>query len=246
MRIGIIGAMDVEIASLREQMKLGETVSAARMTFYRGILGETDIVLVKSGVGKVNAGVCVQLLADRFKVTHIINTGVAGSLRNSIDIGDIVVSVDAMYHDVDATVFGYQKGEIPQMGITAFPADIALRKAAMSAIREAAPEIRGHEGTILSGDQFISTRDKKSELMRDYDGLCAEMEGAAIAQAAWLNHIPYVILRAISDKADESVQESYDMFEGKAARHCADIVSHMVSNLPNICSAGGGTARCDQ
>lgn len=231
MRIGIIGAMDVEIASLRDQMTIRETVCTARMTFYHGDIGGTDTVLVKSGVGKVNAGVCVQLLADRFQVTHLINTGVAGSLHNAINIGDIVVSVDAMYHDVDATVFGYQMGEIPQMGITAFPADTGLRQAALQAIQEAAPEINSFEGTVLSGDQFISTREKKNSLMHNFNGLCAEMEGAAVAQAAWLNHIPYVILRAISDKADESVVESYDTFEEKAAHHCADIVSYMVRNL---------------
>ena len=231
MRIGIVGAMDVEIASLREQMELFHTVEEARMTFYQGRLGSTEIVLVKSGVGKVNAAICVQLLADRFQVTHIINTGVAGSLDSRIDIGDIVVSADAMYHDVDATIFGYHKGEIPQLGITSFPADPALRSAAVEAIKAAAPEIHSYEGTVLSGDQFISTHDRKEELMREFDGLCAEMEGAAIAQATWLNRIPYVILRAISDKADESAEESYDVFEEKAARHCADIVSCMVRSL---------------
>ena len=232
MRIGIIGAMDVEIAALREQMEIRDIVTAARMTFYQGRLGTTETVLVKSGVGKVNAAVCVQLLADRFQVTHIINTGVAGSLDGRIDIGDIVVSADAMYHDVDAVIFGYHKGEIPQMGITAFPADPVLRRAALEAIRTAAPEIHSFEGTVLSGDQFISTHDKKEELMRNFNGMCAEMEGAAIAQTAWLNRIPYVILRAISDKADESAEESYDEFEEKAARHCAAIVSCMVKNLP--------------
>ena len=231
MRIGIIGAMDVEIASLRDQMELFDTVEEARMTFYQGRLGSTEIILVKSGVGKVNAAICVQLLADHFQVTHIINTGVAGSLDSRINIGDIVVSADAMYHDVDATIFGYHKGEIPQLGITSFPADPALRSAAVEAIKTAAPEIHSYEGTVLSGDQFISTHDKKEELMREFDGLCAEMEGAAIAQAAWLNTIPYVILRAISDKADESAEESYDEFEEKAARHCAAIVSCMVRNL---------------
>lgn len=231
MRIGIIGAMEVEIDSLRTQMEIHDITTMARMTFYRGCLDRTEIVLVKSGVGKVNAAVCAQILINHFQVTHIINTGVAGSLDNRIDIGDMVISKDAMYHDVDATVFGYSRGEIPQMDMVSFAADPLLRRIASDAVRAAAPDIHSYEGTILSGDQFISTREKKEDLMQNFQGLCAEMEGAAIAQTAWLNQTPYVILRAISDKADESVEESYAEFEGKAARHCADIVSYMVKRM---------------
>ena len=215
MKIGIIGAMDVEVASLKEKMTIANTTSYANMTFCEGTLGSTPVVIVKSGICKVNAAICVQLLIDHFHVTHIINTGVAGSLDNAISIGDIVVSTDAQYHDVDATVFGYQRGEVPQMGVVSFPADPRLRAAAVRAVREAAPDVSVFEGQVISGDQFISTHAKKEELMR----------------AAYLNQIPYVIIRAISDKADESVTESYDQFEAKAAVHCARIVEHMVENF---------------
>lgn len=231
MKIGIIGAMDVEIATLRKQMTAREDVTRAGMQFSCGKIGNTEVVVVQSGIGKVNAGCCVQILADMFHVTHIINTGVAGSLNNDINIGDIVVSTGAMYHDVDATVFGYQRGEIPQMGIVSFPADEVLRAAAVKAVKEAAPEVQVFEGQVLSGDQFISTREKKEDLMKNFSGYCAEMEGAAIAQASYINGISYVIIRAISDKADESVEESYDVFEGKAAIHCANITQYMVSHL---------------
>lgn len=231
MKIGIIGAMNVEIATLRKQMTAREDVTRAGMQFSCGKIGNTEVVVVQSGIGKVNAGCCVQILADMFHVTHIINTGVAGSLNNDINIGDIVVSTGAMYHDVDATVFGYQRGEIPQMGIVSFPADEVLRAAAVKAVKEAAPEVQVFEGQVLSGDQFISTREKKEDLMKNFSGYCAEMEGAAIAQASYINGIPYVIIRAISDKADESVEESYDVFEGKAAIHCANITQYMVSHL---------------
>ncbi len=230
-KIGIIGAMDVEVASLKEQMKITSRTIYAGMEFCDGLLGQTPVVIVKSGICKVNAALCVQLLVDKFQVTHIINTGVAGSLYNQINIGDIVVSVSAQYHDVDATIFGYQLGEIPQEGIVAFPADDLLRKHAVEAVQEAAPEVNVFEGMILSGDQFISSRAKKEQLMKDFDGMCCEMEGAAIAQASYTNHIPFVIIRAISDKADESVTESYDVFEGKAAVHCAKIVAHMVQHI---------------
>ena len=231
MKIGIIGAMDVEVASLKEKMVISRTETYANMTFCEGTLGKTSVVIVKSGICKVNAAMCVQLLVDHFEVTHIINTGVAGSLDNAINIGDIVVSTDAQYHDVNATVFGYQKGEVPQMGIVAFPADPGLRAAAVRAVGHAAPDVAVFEGQVLSGDQFISTRARKEELMRDFHGKCTEMEGAAIAQASYATKIPYVIIRAISDKADESVEESYDAFEAKAAVHCANIVEYMVSHM---------------
>ena len=228
MKIGIIGAMDVEIALIQEQMEVMNTVSRAGMQFSEGKIGSTPVVVVRSGVGKVNAAICTQILIDQFAVTHIINTGVAGSLNNDINIGDIVVSTDAMYHDVDATIFGYRKGEVPQMGIAAFPADEMLRGCAVRAVKSAAPQIGVFEGRVISGDQFIASREKKLQLKADFAGYCAEMEGAAIAQASYVNGIPFVIVRAISDKADESVSVSYDEFEGKAARDCAALVLQMV------------------
>ena len=231
MKIGIIGAMDVEIAALREAMEDPAAQVFAGMTFTEGRIGGAEAVVVRSGVGKVNAALCVQLLADRFGVTHIINTGVAGSLDNRIDIGDIVVSTDAGYHDVDATLFGYAPGEVPQLGTVTFAADPALRKLAVDAVTAAAPEIHVFEGRVVSGDQFICDRAVKERIAETFAGLCCEMEGAAIAQAACLNGLPFVILRAISDKADESVQVSYDEFEGKAAVHCAKAVLAMLQRI---------------
>ena len=158
MKIGIIGAMSAEVAALKSKMKLAGTKRRAGMEFCEGTIGNTDVVIVQSGVGKVNAGCCVQILADLFDVTHIINTGVAGSLNNDINIGDIVVSTDALYHDVDATVFGYAKGEVPQLGTASFTADEMLRASAVRAIREADPDIQVFEGRVASGDQFICDR----------------------------------------------------------------------------------------
>lgn len=230
-KIGIIGAMHVEVASLKDQMQLSTRATYAGMEFYEGLLRQKPVVIVKCGIGKVNAALCVQILVDKFQVTHVINTGVAGSLDNKINIGDIVVSVSAQYHDVDATVFGYQPGEIPQEGVIAFPADEELRRHAVEAVRKTTPEVKVFEGKNLSGDQFISSHAKKEQLMRDFDGICCEMEGTAIAQASFANHIPFVIIRAISDKADESVSESYDVFEGNAAIHCARIVAYLVQHF---------------
>ncbi|MBR2122870.1 MAG: 5'-methylthioadenosine/adenosylhomocysteine nucleosidase [Lachnospiraceae bacterium] len=237
-RVGIIGAMEVETELLRSRMMQdnkddkGVKVSEkAGMTFYEGQIGGISTVLVRSGVGKVNAAACTQILADVYGVTHIINTGVAGSLNNAANIGDIVISACAMHHDVDASVFGYAKGEVPQMGIKAFPADPWLVRQAADACRKAAPDISVFEGMVLSGDQFISERAKKNLIADTFGGMCVEMEGAAIAQTAYINKIPFVIIRAISDKADESVQVSYDEFEGKAARHCAALVINLLENL---------------
>ena len=148
MKIGIIGAMDVEVASLKEKMVISRTETYANMTFCEGTLGKTSVVIVKSGICKVNAAMCVQLLVDHFEVTHIINTGVAGSLDNAINIGDIVVSTDAQYHDVNATVFGYQKGEVPQMGIVAFPADPGLRAAAVR-LKELMQRLQGDVKEVI-------------------------------------------------------------------------------------------------
>lgn len=244
MKIGIIGAMDIEVASLvkslapstpqtakAEQAKDSTPQTKAGMAFHEGRIGGKDVVVVKCGVGKVNAGMCVQILCDLYGVTHIINTGAAGSLDNRINIGDAVVSTDAMYHDVDATVFGYRKGEVPQLGVVSFAADTKLRETAVSAIESAAPDIEVFEGRIASGDQFVCTREQKVQIIADTGARCTEMEGAAIAQAAFLNHIPFVIVRVISDKADESVQIAYDEFEKKAAADCAALVKELVTRM---------------
>lgn len=230
-KIGIIGAMELEVETLKAKMKVDNIVKKASMNFYEGSLNNTDVVIVRSGIGKVNAGICVQILADLFQVTHIINTGVAGSLNPKIDIGDIVVSTDAMYHDVDATVFGYQPGEIPQMGRREFTADANLAALAQVSCREINPDIHVFSGRVVSGDQFISDKSVKERLVNVFEGFCTEMEGAAIAQSSTLNHIPFVIIRAISDKADDSAEMDYPAFERKAASDCAKLVAHMIQEI---------------
>ncbi len=228
MKIGIIGAMEVEVEFLKKEMEVTRTEKKASMEFFEGKIKNTEVVVVKSGIAKVNAGICVQILADEFKVTHVINTGVAGSLDARINIGDIVLSTDACYHDVDATVFGYKKGEIPQMGILSFPADKELIEKAKDAIKKAAPDLGIFEGRVCSGDQFISSSEVKEGIIKVFGGMCTEMEGAGIAQACYLNEIPFVIIRAISDKADGSDIMDYPEFEKKAAHDCAALVMEMM------------------
>lgn len=230
-KIGIIGAMELEVEELKAKMSDVTIVKKAGMEFHEGTLHGASVVIVRSGVGKVNAALCVQILADIFAVTHIINTGVAGSLNAKLDIGDILVSKDALHHDVDATIFGYQLGEVPQLGIREFPADERLTALAIQSCEKVNPDIHAMPGRVVSGDQFISSKDVKAKLIENYAGDCTEMEGAAIAHGAYLNQIPFVIIRAISDKADDSAEMDYPTFEKAAAIHSAKLVEDMVANI---------------
>ena len=197
--IGIIGAMDAEVSTLKDAADIRKKTTIAGMEFCEGKLGEKAVVIVRCGIGKVNAGICANTLINDFGCTKVINTGVAGSLDNDIDIGDIVVSVDAVQHDFTVEAIGFAKGEIPYTGLYAFPADEELRAAAVRAANEVAPEISVFEGRICSGDQFISTREQKETITGNFGGMCCEMEGAAVAQACYLNETPFVVIRAISD-----------------------------------------------
>ena len=230
-KIGIIGAMELEIESLKSEMTVSKVEKKAGMEFFEGTLNGADVVIVRSGVGKVNAALCVQLLADLFRVTHIINTGVAGSLNAKLDIGDILISTDALHHDVDATIFGYQPGEVPQLGRREFPADARMAELAKAACEKVNPDIHAVLGRVVSGDQFISSKEVKSRLIELFAGDCAEMEGASIAHGAYLNEIPFVIIRAISDKADDSSEMEYPVFEAAAAKHSAALVKEMVQSI---------------
>lgn len=227
-KIGIIGAMELEVEALKGKMDIRRTEEKASMEFLEGTLNKTEVVIVRSGIGKVNAALCTQILCDLFQVSHIINTGVAGSLKNEIDIGDIVVSTDALHHDVDVRIFGYPLGEVPQVGCLAFPADEHLAQLAETCCKEVNSDISVYQGRIVSGDQFVSDRKVKDGIVDNFHGYCVEMEGASIAHAAYLNHVPFVIIRAISDKADDSAELDYPTFEKAAAAHSAALVEHML------------------
>ena len=230
-RIGIIGAMEEEVNILKEKMQLEKIEKKAGMEFFQGTLSGKDVVIVRSGIGKVNAAICTQILADDFSVERIINTGVAGSLKNEINIGDIVLSADSLQHDMDATGFGYELGVIPRMETSIFQADTHMVETAKEVCEEVNPDIQVFTGRVVSGDQFISDSEKKAFLIKEFGGYCTEMEGAAIAQAAHLNNIPYLVIRAISDKADHSAEMDYGEFEAKAIEHTVKLVSELVKRL---------------
>ncbi|HAS20924.1 MAG TPA: 5'-methylthioadenosine/adenosylhomocysteine nucleosidase [Lachnospiraceae bacterium] len=231
MKIGIIGAMETEVAALKEAMETGRTEVISDMTFHEGLLHGREVVVVQCGVGKVNAAICTQTLIREFGATHIINTGVAGSLNNQIDIGDFVICVDAVQHDFNVASLGFANGEIPYTGIAAFKADPLLREKAVEAVRTDAPDHQVFEGRVCSGDQFIFQISQKEEILRNFGGDCCEMEGAAIAQVCHLNHTPFVIIRAISDKPDGSVFVDFPEFSKEAAASCARIVCSMVAHF---------------
>ncbi|MCD8337395.1 MAG: 5'-methylthioadenosine/adenosylhomocysteine nucleosidase [Lachnospiraceae bacterium] len=230
-KIGIIGAMEIEVERLKADMVITREVMKARMNFCEGELAGMQAVVVRSGIGKVNAAVCTQILVDEFGVDCVMNTGVAGSLDASIDIGDIVISKDVLHHDMDAANFGYPLGQIPQMEVFSFEADPELAQLAEEVCHEVNPEIAVFHGRIVSGDQFVADKATKNRITANFGGSCTEMEGAAIAQTAYLNEIPFVILRAISDKADDSASMDYPTFEREAAQHCVQLVEGLLARL---------------
>lgn len=229
--IGIIGAMEEEVAILKEKMSEVTVLEKAGMEFFKGILGGQQVVIVRSGIGKVNAGICTQILADVFQVNAVINTGIAGSLKAEINIGDIVLSTDTMQHDVDAREFGYEIGQVPRMDTKTFPADKTLRAIALKVCHQVNPEIQVFEGRVASGDQFVADKETKEKIISNTQAYCTEMEGAAIGQAAYLNGIPYLVIRAISDKADDSAHVDYPTFEREAIRHTVNLVENMMQAL---------------
>lgn len=230
-KIGIIGAMAEEVSILKENMKDVQIVKKAGMDFYTGTLEEKQVVIVMSGIGKVNAAVCTQILVDLFQPDAIINTGVAGSLNANIDIADIVLSTDAIQHDMDVTNWDYKHGQIPRMETSTFVADKTLLECAKKVCHKVNPDIHTFEGRVVSGDQFICSKEKKNWLREYFGAECAEMEGASIAQTCYLNQIPFLIIRAISDKADDSADMAYEEFEHKAIDYTVKLVCGLLKEI---------------
>ena len=208
--IGIIGAMDSEVATLFSHMTSKEKINLNNLTFYKGKLYNKDVVVVKCGIGKVNAALCTQLMILNFKVSKIINTGIAGAVGEGLKIYDFVVSTEAVYHDFDVQFFGYKLGQVPGMPET-FKADPSLINAAKLAFEQTdfANKLKLSQGRIASGDQFISGNEKKASIISNFHPQCVEMEGCAIAQTCYANNVPFVIIRCMSDTADDSVKETY-------------------------------------
>lgn len=228
--IGIIGAMKEEIKLLLEHMEAVEAERHAGLAYYRGSLHGRKVVLTQSGVGKVNAAVCTQVMIDRFGADAVLFTGVAGAVNPELNIGDIVISTSSLQHDVDVTPLGFPRGTIPYQAVSEFPSDEGLATLALSAGEAVFPG-RCRTGKVLSGDQFIADRDVVKKLYEAFGGACTEMEGAAVAQACHMNGVPHVIIRSMSDKADGSANANFAEFTVEAANRSFAIVSEMVKSL---------------
>lgn len=225
--IGIIGAMDEEIERYLESMSDVMEYGRAGITFYKGRIKARQIVLCKSGVGKVNASICTQILIDNFGVSHVIFTGVAGGVDPELNIGDIVISIDCSQHDIDASPLGFKRGEIPFATTSVFKADERLIELA----QKSGNDIEGVQlvtGRILSGDQFVADQGHVKRLYKDFNGSCVEMEGAAVGQVCHLNQIPFVIIRSLSDKADGSAHVNFLEFTKLASSRSYQIVDKML------------------
>ena len=229
-KLGLIGAMDEEIVFFHEHMQEVVQSTYAGIVFYEGRFYNQDVVVCKSGVGKVNAAICTQIQIDRFHCDAVVFTGVAGALDPQLEIGDIVVSEECMQHDMDVTPLGYARGIIPYQATSVFNAHPELVQIAMDAGHRLS-ENRVVLGRILSGDQFIANRETVTALRRELNGACAEMEGAAVAQVCVMNDIPYVVIRSMSDKADGSAHINFPEFARQAAENSFRIVREMVQIL---------------
>lgn len=227
-KLGIIGAMDIEIQTLKEKIENLTVTEKTGTEYYEGTLQGLPVVLVKCGIGKVNAAIGAQILCDLFGVTHIVNTGIAGSLCAQQDIGDMVISSDVWHHDFDCVAFGYPMCKIPGMP-QSFAADEKLIALAKNAAQQTGSNVR--IGRVASGDQFVADPKLKEQIISRTQALCTEMEGAAIAQTAYRNGIPFVILRCISDKADNSAEMDYPSFEAMAAQRCAQVTTLLAEQL---------------
>ena len=229
--IGIIGAMDEEVISLKRKMVIKANPIIASMEFCEGTINNKEVVIVRCGIGKVNAAVCTQILIDKFHTEYIINTGVAGGLHPDINIGDIIISSDTVEHDMDASAVGNPKGEIPRMNKTYFEADERLVQIAKESAKSLIGEHKVVVGRVASGDQFISSIKVKEEIYNTFTAYCAEMEGAAIAHTCYLNQVPFVIIRAISDKADHSADVNFEEFVNVAAKNASKMIEGILMKL---------------
>jgi adenosylhomocysteine nucleosidase len=229
-KIGIIGAMAEEVKLIEQDMQQPIITIIAGMSFYEGLLFEVPVVLCKSGVGKVNAAVCTQILIDKFGVDCVLFTGVAGALDPELNIGDIVISTDCMQHDIDVSPLGFARGVIPFADTSIFVADSELVNIAYESSKQLfGSHIR--KGRVLSGDQFIADRDKVKQLHLELSGICTEMEGAAVAQACQMNGIPFVVIRSMSDKADGSAHVNFAEFTQLASDNSYRLIAHMIKAL---------------
>lgn len=231
--IGIIGAMEIEVKNLVSAMTESKKTETANLVFYTGKLSGKDVTVVQSGVGKINAALCAQILCREFKCDCVINTGIAGAMAKGLGIFDFVVSTAAVHHDVDVKIFGYEYGHVPGIKVRDFPADEKLIAAVERAFAasESCKDRKLVKGLIASGDQFISSGDRKDFIKQTFNAACCEMEGASIAHACYLNGTSFVIVRCMSDMADDSAESTYLFNEETAAGESTELMLNLIKEI---------------
>ncbi|MDA3809764.1 MAG: 5'-methylthioadenosine/adenosylhomocysteine nucleosidase [Spirochaetaceae bacterium] len=219
----LLGAMDGEIESFLKSLTINEKIVWNGFTIYRGIYGQSDLIIAKTGVGKVLSAIITQKIIDDYSPSAIICTGIAGSLNKEIGIGDILVGSDSVQHDFDATHFNFKIGEIPYTSYRFVKSDETLLNIALKYKLEGQKIVSGR---VLTGDQFIS-----GQMTNELDGDCVEMEGASIALVATINKIPHLIIRTISDKADGEKKVNLREFLKKSSENSLKMVQYILNNL---------------
>ena len=232
--VGIIGAMEEEIALFTKNMDNVCVKEKAGITFSIGDFLGMRVVVGKSGIGKVNAAVCSQVMIDLLDVDGILCCGVAGALDDRLQVGDVVISTSVIQYDVNVSAFGYEPGYIPRMNRREFLADKDLIDVAYNCSRSCLRYNKIYLGKVLTGDRFVSDPDEKERLRKTFNGSCVEMEGGAIGHVCFLNNIPFVIIRSISDTADGRAAEDYRRFVHLAANNSYEIVSSIITHLKDL------------
>lgn len=229
--IGIIGAMEEEVVLLKNNTEIVSAKNIVGTDFFMGKMLGKSVVIVKCGIGKVNAAICTQVLIDIYGVDYIINTGVAGAISETLKVGDVVISSDLLQHDFDTSATGDPLGVIPRLHESTFKADEELVRIAEEASRVCIKNENIVVGRIATGDQFISDSSSKERIWNNFKPSCVEMEGAAIAQTCYLNKIPFVVIRSISDSADEEAPTNFKEHVDKVANNSSSIVENIVKEL---------------
>ena len=231
MRIGIIGAMNEEVIELKNIMTDIQVEKIGNLEFFKGNLLNKEVILVEGGIGKVNAAICATLMIEHFKVSKVLFTGVAGGTNPDINIGDIVIGVDQIEHDFDSTAFGYALGQIPRMDTYIFETDKDLVDLAYSVAVEKFGREKVRKGRIVSGDEFVASVEKIKWLRDTFNADCTEMEGAAVAHVCHVFKMPFLIIRAISDKANHDAKVDFPEFVKLAAKNSKTIIEGILERI---------------
>lgn len=228
-KIGIIAAMQEEYDVIKELMKNVKIEKYFNLELTTGELDKTQIVLVKCGIGKVNAARVTQILIDKFDIEYIINVGVAGSLNDELEIGDIVIGKNLVQHDFDITPWGHKKGYINNEVGRYLESSEELIKKCQKIINEDLKEMNVKIGTIATGDVFCTSIELKNEVSKEFGADCIEMEGAAIAQVCKLSNIPFIVIRSISDKPNGSNEVDFDKFLELSVKRYQKLIKHLIN-----------------